>query len=60
MYRRISVSLTHDLDEKLLEFRLAISRGRIVPEAETVRQLLEYALENHPRPMPVPRKKPRQ
>ena len=53
--RRMSVSLTHDLHEKLLEFRLAISRGRPLPEAEAVRQLLEYALENHPRPAPVQR-----
>ncbi len=59
MYRRISVSITQEIDQKLLEFRLAISRGRRLPEAETVRQLLDFALENHPRPLHAQRKTPR-
>ena len=59
LYRRISVSVTQELDEKLKEFRIAISRGRLLSEAETIRQLLEFALEKHPRPAHAQRKPPR-
>jgi len=50
LYRRMSFMITRPQDTEFLAFRLAISHGRPLSEAEAARQLFDWALKNHPRP----------
>lgn len=47
--RKVNFASTASLDDGLLRFRIAITRGGRMPsESDAVRQLLDFAIKGHP------------